>query len=317
MPCPREEGWQFEPKWDGFRCLVFRDGQRGRAAVQVGKPLGRYFPDVVVPSARCQRTLRARRRADPGGDGALVRSAAAAPAPGGDPHSQAGRGDAGRFILFDCLVDAGDALLEPLAERRAALGRLLSARRERISGCRRSPDRARRALADEARGALDGVVAKRLDGPTPGERAMLKVKRCAPPTAWSAASATRPQQQVGSLLLGLYDEGLLNHVGFTSAIPAARSAALTQRLERWSRRPASPATRRAARAAGARSADRMAAAEAGTRGRGALRPGHRRPLPARHRFLRWRPDKAPQQCTYDQLAREAPPAKLVTEVIAR
>ena len=117
---------------------------------------------------------------------------------------------------------------------------------------------------------------------------------------------------VGSLLLGLYDEdGQLDHVGFTSAIPAAERTGLSEgagglvesaglhRQRAWRAEPLEH-----------RAVDGVGAAKAGAGGRGALRPGHRWPLPPRHGVPRWRPDKAPKQCTFDQLAPELRPSEL-------
>jgi ATP-dependent DNA ligase len=170
-----------------------------------------------------------------------------------------------------------------------------------------------------AGGALDGVVAKRRDGPyEPGERAMLKVK--AMRTADCVVGGFRygtGSKEVGSLLLGLYDEaGLLDHVGFTSSIPPA-SAALTRRLEALIEPPgftgdapgrAEPLVDRALR--------RLAAAAARAGRRGALRPCHRRRFRHGTKFLRWRPDKAPEQCRMDQLQPEARPDALAAELRA-
>ena len=197
-----------------------------------------------------------------------------------------------QLMLFDCLALGGDAAARRAAGRapRRARGLPPAARRDGPAALALHARPRGRAAAwlDRAGGALDGVVAKRRDEPyRPGERAMLKVKQLR--TADCVVGGFRyaaKGSEVGSLLLGLYNEaGMLDHVGFTSAIPAAEKAALTRRLEalveppgftgdapggpsRWS-------TERIGRLA-------AAAARAGRRG--PLRPCHRRPLPPRHQI---------------------------------
>jgi ATP-dependent DNA ligase len=169
-------------------------------------------------------------------------------------------------------------------------------------------------------GALDGVVAKRLDGPyLPGERAMLKVKQLR--TADCVVGGFRYEtggDRVGSLLLGLYDAaGLLHHVGFTAALAEDERAALTRKLEALTGPPGF-------------SGDKPGAPSRWSTGRSAawrpLKPklvvevvydqvtGNR----FRHgtRLLRWRRDKDPRQCGFDQLQRAAPPARLVADIVA-
>jgi len=178
-----------------------------------------------------------------------------------------------------------------------------------------------RAWLKKARGSLDGVVAKRADGAyVPGERAMLKVKlqRTADCVVGGFRYATG-SDLVGSLLLGLHDEaGLLHHVGFCSTIKNEERKALTRKLEKLIAAPGftGDAPGAPSRWSTERSADWQP-----------LKPklvvevkydqvtGDR----FRHgtRLLRWRADKKPAQCTCDQLQREVPPARLVTEVIGR
>ncbi|MGZ6011430.1 MAG: ATP dependent DNA ligase, partial [Caulobacteraceae bacterium] len=178
-------------------------------------------------------------------------------------------------------------------------------------------EQARRWLAG-AGVALDGVVAKRLDGPyAPGERAMLKVKRMR--TADCVVGGFRYEQDsrlVGSLLLGLYDsEGRLDHVGFTSTLTDAERPELTRRLE-----------------ALAGGAGFTGSAPGGPSPWSTERSSEWPPLEPelvvevrydqvtggrfRHgtRLMRWRPDKAPRQCTCDQLTSEAAPERLLAEI---
>jgi ATP-dependent DNA ligase len=215
------------------------------------------------------------------------------------------------MVVFDCLLTGpGRPLLEaPFAERRAALEAFFAAEAGDVRGLRLTPfTRDRRqahAWLAARQAALDGVVAKRLDLPyRPGERAMLKVKRIR--TADCVVGGFRYESSgphIGSLLLGLYDaQGLLHHVGFTSTIPDRERPALTRRLEKLIEAPGFTGNAPGApsRWSTARSAEWQP-----------LRPklvvevrydrvtGHR----FRHgtRLVRWRPDKAPRQCTFAQL----------------
>ena len=316
---PSGEGWQFEPKWDGFRCLVFRDGADIELQSKAGRPLGRYFPEVVgriaaLPAARFAL------------DGELIIAIGGMLSfealqlrlhPAESWVRKLAADTPARLMLFDCLaIDRGGLLERPLAERRSALEAFHA--QAGSEDLLLSPCTGDRAVASSwlarAGGALDGVVAKRRDEPyRPGERAMLKVKqlRTADCVIGGFRYATKGKE-VGSLLLGLYnDEGKLDHVGFTSAIPAADKAALTRRLEALIEPPGFTGD-----------------APGGPSRWSTERTGEWQPLRPelvaevrydhvtgdrfRHgtRFLRWRPDKAPAQCRLDQLRREADPGEL-------
>jgi ATP-dependent DNA ligase len=214
-------------------------------------------------------------------------------------------------MLFDCLMDEqGNVLLDrPLSERRAALERLYA--REKadallLSPATLDPSAAQRWL-DASGGALDGVVAKLSQAPyLPGERAMIKVKtmRTADCVVGGFRYATG-KREVGSLLLGLYDDaGLLHHVGFTSAIAADTRAALTEELEVLVEAPGF--TGDAPGGPSRWSTDRSAEwqplrSELVVE----IRYDHVTAGRFRHgtKLLRWRPDKAPRQCGMDQLDR--------------
>ncbi|HEV2867547.1 MAG TPA: ATP-dependent DNA ligase [Allosphingosinicella sp.] len=316
---PPGEGWQFEPKWDGFRCLVFRDGEAVELQSKAERPLGRYFPEVV----EAVRALAAERFVIDGEliipvDGVLSFDALQLRLhPAESRIRKLAATTPAQLILFDCLEAEGRPLVDaPLAERRRELERFHaeSGRDDVLL----SPCTLDRAVAEDwlatAGGALDGVVAKRRDSRyEPGERAMLKVKqmRTADCVVGGFRYATRGRT-VGSLLLGLYnDEGRLDHVGFTSAIPAEERDALTARLEALVEAPGF--TGRAPGGPSRWSTERTGEWEP-------LRPklvievryDHVTGDRFRHgtKFLRWRPDKAPRQCRMDQLRAEAPPAEL-------
>lgn len=315
---PQGASWQFEPKWDGFRCLVFRDGDEVLLQSKSGKPLARYFPEVaaalaalpvdrfvvdgelIIPAGKTLSFEALQQRLHPA-ESRVRRLAAETPA---------------QLMLFDCLWFQEALATRPLEERRATLEAFH--RRAASPMLRLSPASRDRAEAEAwlkgVGAALDGVIAKRLDEPyRPGERAMLKVKclRTADCVVGGFRYATG-KHEVGSLLLGLYDDaGLLHHIGFTSAIPAKDRPALTRRLEALVEPPGF--TGDAPGGPSRWSTERSAAWEP-------LRPelvaevryDHVTGRRFRHgtAFLRWRPDKAPRQCTLEQLRSEADPAAL-------
>jgi ATP-dependent DNA ligase len=305
--------WQYEPKWDGFRCLVFRRGDKVELQSKAGKPLTRYFPDVVESA----RTLSAKQFVL---DGEIVVPRGRAFSfddllqrihPAASRIAKLAKETPALLIVFDLLEDArGDALLDhPLAERRPML-EAFAKKNIRGDGVRLSPATTK---LSEAKGwlkqvgaTLDGIIAKRRDAPyAAGTRdAMVKVKnyRSADCVVGGFRYGT-DSNLIGSLLLGLYDDaGRLHHVGFTSSIARAEKAALTAKLEKLlggqgftGNSPGGPS-----RWSTERSAEWVA-----------LKPklvvevcyDHFSGERFRHgtRLMRWRPDKAPEQCTMDQV----------------
>jgi ATP-dependent DNA ligase len=323
---PDEPGWQFEPKWDGFRCLAFRAGDEVDLRAKSGKPLARYFPEVVAMLRELPPDpfVLDGELAIPLGDTLSFDALQMRLHPAESRIRKLSRETPAMLILFDCLMDAdGTALLDqPLTIRRAALEEFFSSLQEpgglRLSPYTRKPAEARKWLA-KAGGALDGVVAKRVAGPyVSGERAMLKVKRLrsADCVVGGFRYATN-SELVGSLLLGLYnDEGKLDHVGFTSTISNAERPALTKRLEKLKGGPGftGDAPGDPSRWSTERSAEWVP-----------LKPelvvevryDHVTGGRFRHgtKLLRWRPDKAPRQCTFEQMQQEARPGKLVAAIM--
>jgi len=316
---PDGPGWRFEPKWDGFRCLAFRDGGAVHLQSKSGKPLGRYFPEMVaaVRGAPADRFVVDGELVVPVGGVLSFEALQMRLHPAPSRIRKLAAETPAQLILFDLLFHKETLYLNaPLSRRRQSLETLdLGADREDLI---LSPFTEDRVLAQfwlaAAGGALDGVVAKRSDGPyAPGERAMLKIKQLR--TADCVVGGFRygtGSRQVGSLLLGLYnDAGKLDHVGFTSAIPARDRAALAARLEALIAPPGF--TGKAPGGPSRWSTDRSADWEP-------LRPelvaevryDHVTGERFRHgtKFLRWRPDKAPGQCRMDQLQPEAGPAQL-------
>ncbi len=316
---PAGPGWQYEPKWDGFRCLAFRDGDSVELQSKSGQPLARYFPEVVAHV----RSLAPRAFVLDGEivipvDGRLsFDDLLQRIHPAASRVERLSRERPAVLIVFDLLVDERGASLvgQPLAARRRALEAFAAEHLAGRDDLRLSPattDAAQaRAWLDMAGGALDGIVAKRLDLPyRSGERTgVQKVKRrrtadCVVGGFRYAAGSTSAHPVVGSLLLGLYDaDGLLNHVGFTSGFPAADREALLGRLRPLvkppgftGRAPGGPSRWSTERSGEWEPLDPTLVVEVsydhftGDRFRHATR------------FLRWRPDKAPRQCTLDQVA---------------
>jgi ATP-dependent DNA ligase len=316
---PEGEGWQFEPKWDGFRCLARRDGDEVTLTSKSGKPLSRYFPEVgdILLSLKARRFLLDGELIIPAGDALSFEALQLRLHPAESRVRKLAQETPAELMAFDLLQLDGKSLLEaPLSKRRAALE--LFYKKNKAAGFHLSPMTRDRDTAvgwlKRSGGALDGVIAKRLDLEyRSGERAMIKVKQRR--TADCVVGGFRyaeKKHEVGSLLLGLYDEqGLLHHVGFTSAIPARERPKLTKDLEALIEPPGFTGN-----------------APGGPSRWNTERTGQWEPLKPflvvevrydqvtgrrfRHGtgFVRWRPDKDPGQCTFDQLAPELKPSEL-------
>ncbi len=308
--------WQYEPKWDGFRCLAFKDKKRIELMSKSQKPLTRYFPELV-------RELSVVKAAQLVLDGEIVIPTGAAlsfdqllmrihPAP--SRIKKLSETSPCLFIVFDLLVDEkGQSLIErPLGERRAKLERFADKHFARNGMLRVSPVTTDLSVAKKwfhMGVALDGVVAKRTAVPyQSGSRTgMEKIKKQR--TADCVAGGFRyleKKHQVGSLLLGLYnEEGHLDHVGFTSSIQQKDRSALTAKLEKIIKPPGF--TGKAPGGLSRWSTKRSMKWEP-------LQPklvvevqfDHFTGGRFRHgtKFLRWRPDKNPRDCTIRQVRRE-------------
>ena len=336
---PAGDGWSFEPKFDGFRCVVFRDGDSVELGSRNERPLTRYFPEIVEP-------LRAALPERAVVDGELVvitdygldfdllslriHPAASRIAKLADEFPVA-------FVGFDLLAEGDDDLRAlPFAERRARLEGGLRPVPPSVYLCPATTDRAVAATwFDHFEGAgLDGVIAKPLDGPyREGERAMVKVKHKR--TADCVVAGTREHKQggAGSLLLGLYDAaGTLHHVGVASSFAAPLRAQLDADLAPYRDHALDdhPWAHWATPADDAASAGRMPGGQSRwSAGKDLswdpVRPElvvevayeHVQRVPGspsadggrfRHtaRFVRWRPDRDPSSCRYDQLEVVAP-----------
>lgn len=312
---PVEGGpWQYEPKWDGFRCLIFKEGDAVELRAKSGKSLSRFFPEVVG-------TFRTAKPARFVADSELVIEADGRSSfeflqmrlhPAESRIQKLAVETPATTVLFDALasVDDGRLFEKPLGERRPALealAEMLDAGRTRLSPQTRDRDVAALWLAERS-GRTDGIVAKQLDEPyRPGERTMIKVKPLrSADCVVGGFRYLRQKRGVGSLLLGLYDnQGLLHHVGFTSALANTDRSELTLKLEALKaassfsgRSPGGPS-----RWSNERSGDWQAVkpelvAE--------VRYDHVSDDRFRHgtKLLRFRPDKSPRQCTFDQLSQD-------------
>jgi ATP-dependent DNA ligase len=324
--------WQYEPKWDGFRGIAFREEGEIELQSKSGQPLARYFPDIVEALSR----LPARHFTL---DGELVISVEGRPDfnelqlrlhPAASRVNMLAREHPATYIVFDLLEnERRESLLErPLRERRRRLEsfaarNLIASERIALSPATADLDEARGWLSAMA-GGLDGIIAKNLDASyESGERsgAVLKIKDLR--TADCVVGGFRYASNrgvVGSLLLGLYDAGgLLNHVGFTSAIPAGERRELTKKLERLRRPPGftgrSPGgpSRWSTERSGEfepLSPELVAEVQYDHFTGGRFRHGTK--------LLRWRPDKDPRQCTMAQVERESrSPLGLIRPAAAR
>jgi ATP-dependent DNA ligase len=311
---PEGDNWQYEPKWDGFRCIAFRDGAKIQLQSKAGQPLERYFPDVVDQLSQ----LSAKKfvldgeivvpvDGDLSFDDLLMRIHPAA-----TRITKLAAETPASFIVFDLLVtERGTSLTrETLATRRPKLDRFAARYFKAAPRVQLSPATTRLAVVkrwfDSVGTGLDGVIAKELDKPycTGERRGMVKVKQLR--TVDCVVGGFRYASKgrlVGSLLLGLYDdEGLLHHVGFWSSIRNEDKKALTAKIERLIRKPGftGQAPGGPSRWSTERSAEWQPLAprlvievqyDHFTGGR--FRHGTK--------FVRWRPDKPPRQCTMDQL----------------
>jgi ATP-dependent DNA ligase len=235
---PQGPGWWFEPKWDGFRCLVFRNGEQAVLQAKSGKPLTRYFPEVAsaLKAIAAQTFVLDGELLIADGDRFSFEALQMRLHPAESRIRKLAAAQPATLAVFDMLMtpDGRDLRGAPLSERRKALAAFLDQHGD--ARLTLTPGTEDRALAQSwlDAGTLEGIVANRLDGIyAEGERAMLKIKRLR--TADCVVGGFRyakAGKQVGSLLLGLYnDQGLLDHVGFTSGFANVDKADLTRRLD--------------------------------------------------------------------------------------
>jgi ATP-dependent DNA ligase len=311
---PSGEMWQYEPKWDGFRCLAFRDGDRVELQSKAGQPLARYFPEVVaaVGALPAERFVLDGEIVIPAGDSLSFDDLLQRIHPAESRVRKLAKETPGLYLVFDLLVDQkGESLVGvPLSERRKRLESFARKFLAGVEGIRLSPATADLEEAGKwlrsAGGAMDGVVAKRVDflyrsGDRTGMQ-KIKLLRTADCVVGGFRYASKGKA-LGSLLLGLYNEdGKLDHVGFCSGFSAAAKKELLPGLEAMIAPPGFTGQ-----------------APGGPSRWSTERTGEWEPLAPklvveiqydhftggrfRHgtKLLRFRPDKPPKQCTIDQV----------------
>ena len=312
---PAGGGWQYEPKWDGFRCLVFREGAEVEIRSKAGKPLARYFPELVeaVREMGAQRFVLDGEVVIPVEGELTFEQLLQRIHPAESRVRSLSEAHPAHLVAFDLLLGyrGGPLVDRPLVERRPrleAFAERFFGERFHISPATSDADTARSWL-ERADIGLDGVMAKELDSSyRSGERAgMVKIKKLR--TAECVVGGFRyaaKSKIVGSLLLGLYDaEGLLHHVGFTSALTREVRKEITPELERLVKPPGF--TGHAPGGKSRWSTDRSGDWQPLRPDRVAeVRYDHFSGGRFRHgtKFLRWRPDKPPEMCRMEQVERE-------------
>jgi ATP-dependent DNA ligase len=347
---PDGEGWLYEPKWDGFRVLVFKDGDKLYLQSRDERPLDRYFPELAV--------LRERLPAACVLDGEIVIAG-----PGGLQfeallqriHPAASRvkmlaeTTPAQLVVWDLLALGEEDLRQrPLAERKALLERELAGARPPlfVTPATRDVAVARDWFVRFEGAGLDGVIAKRLDGVyQPGKRSMLKIKHARTADCvvagfrWYRKKGADPSTlgtEVGSLLLGLHDaEGVLHHVGIASGFSAVMRKQLVGELAPLREKALEGHPWAHWRELDSDAGGGVGGAEGGAGGSEQRKPGatsrwnrgkdlswepvriervcevaydHLQGSRFRHatHFQRWRPDRRPADCRYDQLEVSAP-----------
>jgi ATP-dependent DNA ligase len=314
---PEGKNWQYEPKWDGFRCLAFRDGGQVELQSKSGQALTRYFPEIVAALGALKATRFVL-------DGEIVVPRDRAFSfddllqrihPAASRVKKLARETPALFIAFDLLVDENGTVLTEklLPDRRKRLEAFAKAFLRGQNSIRLSPATVRLADAKkwlkQVGATLDGIVAKRRDvAYQSGNRhGMQKIKNFrSADCVVGGFRYNEGKRIVGSLLLGLYnDAGLLDHVGFTSALKAEEKKALTKKLEKLiappgftGDKPGGPSRWSTKRSAEWQPLKPRLVAEVcyDHFSGGRFRHGTR--------LLRWRPDKAPRQCTMEQVVQK-------------
>jgi ATP-dependent DNA ligase len=316
----------YEPKWDGFRCIAFRDGDSVELASRGEKPLTRYFPEVVeaLKANLPKRCVVDGEIVIATGDRLDFEALLQRIHPAESRVRRLAEETPASFVAFDLLAE-GDAsmLQEPLSKRRARLEKVMAKASAPVFLTRATRDiETAQQWFEVFEGAgLDGVVAKPLDSPyQPDVRAMFKIKH--ERTADCVVAGYRWHKSgpvVGSLLLGLYaEDGALQHVGVAASFPMTRRAELVDELADYAVEDIEGHPWQQWAEADAQAAGRLPGAVSRWNAKKdlswvPLRPDlvvevgydHMEGTRFRHttQFKRWRPDRDPQSCTYDQLER--------------
>ena len=320
-------GLLYEPKWDGFRAIIRRDGGTVDIGSRGSKMLTRYFPELVealkvsLPERCVVDGEIVVRTGSPGNERLDWEALSQRIHPADSRVRLLAEETPASFVAFDLLATGSENLVDsPFADRRVALERIGGAFTAPIhlSQTTRDVELARRWLVEFEGAGLDGVVAKPLDaGYEPGKRRMLKIKHHRSADVVVGYRVHTSGAGVGSLLLGLYDDGELRNVGGASAFTNKRRLELVDEL-------ASDVVRDADGEAVRGETDRSRFASSKDVSFVRLHP--RRVMEVRYdqmegsrfrhtaQFSRWRPDRDPESCTFDQL--EVPVAYDLSEVLA-
>ncbi|MGY1815486.1 ATP-dependent DNA ligase [Blastococcus sp. SYSU D00820] len=322
---PTAEGLFYEPKWDGFRCIVFRDGDEVELGSRNERPLTRYFPEVVaaVKAALPERCVVDGEIVVPQGDRLHFEALLQRIHPAESRITLLAEQTPASFVAFDLLAVGDESLLEvPFAQRQERLRAVLTPTDSvHVTAITQDAATAQRWFEEFEGAGLDGVVAKAADLPYgPDQRLMTKVKHVR--TADCVVAGFRWHKSgpiVGSLLLGLYnDAGDLQHIGVAASFPMARRAELVEELAPYRAQALDghPWQDWANAQTGEDGEHRMPGAQSRwNAGKDLswvpLRPElvveikydqlEGRRLRHTGQFLRWRPDREPRSCTYDQL----------------
>ena len=311
---PSGANWQYEPKWDGFRCLAFRKGNEVQLQSKSGQPLARYFPDIVasLKALRPRRFVLDREIVIPTKGGFSFDELLLRIHPAASRVNRLAKEHPGLFVAFDLLVnEAGNSLVDQTLEKRRRQLESFAKRFFRkkdsvlLSPATRDVKLARRWF-QKVGAELDGIIAKRVDLPyQSGERTgMQKIKKLrSADCVVGGFRYARARKVVGSLLLGLYDKaGLLHHVGFTSSFSETQRKQLTPKMEALvqppgftGQAPGGPSRWATYRSVEWQPLSPKLVVE--------VRYDHFSAGRFRHgtRFLRWRPDKSPRQCGLGQI----------------
>jgi ATP-dependent DNA ligase len=319
---PTGSEWLYEPKWDGFRAIVYRDGKHADIRSRNDRPLDRYFPEVVtlLLDGLPDKAIVDGEIILPSKDGLAFDDLQMRLHPAESRVNKLADEIPASFVVFDLLAIGKDDLRKaPLSERLEKMNETFGARRPKdptepavssgkqlfLTPCTDDADTAQGWFVDLEKVKLDGIIAKRLDLPyAPGERVMIKVKHRR--TADCVVGGYRPHKHggVGSLLLGLYEDGKLGYIGHTASFNAAQRRELLEILEpmrteesfegEWG--PGEPS-----RWSGGKEAEwvRVEPKLVCEVSYDYVQSGYR----FRHAatFMRWRDDKRPEECTFDQV----------------
>jgi ATP-dependent DNA ligase len=315
---PTGEEWQYEPKWDGFRTLVFRDGEKVELQSKKGQPLARYFPEVVeaVGELGAKKFVLDGEMVIPQDKSLSFDALLQRIHPSESRIKKLSKETPALLILFDMLVDTEGKLLadQPLRVRRKALEafakKYLKGNEQIVLSPAAADIRVGRRWLSGVGGALDGVIAKRLDMSyqSANRHGMVKIKklRTADCVVGGFRYASGSKTAVGSLLMGLYEDGKLNHVGFCSSFKIDERKKLAKLLEPLisppgftGNAPGGPSRWSTERSTEWEPLNPKLVVE--------VRYDHFTGGRFRHgtKFMRWRPDKAPKKCTMSQVEQES------------